>query len=137
MIETYEYTVRPGSTMLSVMSFIGLGALAYFVWQVSPGFVLLAGIPALAACVWQVWQLPRYGLRMTPSTWQLLGVEDDFVIPKSQICYLRVQKKDAGPEVGLILDDGTEIRLPTEVLPDLGALVREATARNVAVRGLA
>jgi hypothetical protein len=111
--------------------------LAYFVWQVSPGFVLLAGIPALAACVWQVWQLPRYGLRMTPSTWQLLGVEDDFVIPTSQISYLRVQKKDAGPEVGLILDDGTEIRLPTEVLPDLGALVREATARNVAVRGLA
>ncbi len=137
MIETYEYTVRPGSTILSVMSFVGLGALAYFVWQVSPGFVLLAGIPALAACVWQVWQLPRYGLRMTPSTWQLLGVEDDFVIPTSQISYLRVQKKDAGPEVGLILDDGTEIRLPTEVLPDLGALVREATARNVAVRGLA
>lgn len=137
MTEIYEYSVRPGSTMLSVVSFVGLGALAFFLWQASPAFVLLACIPALAACVWQVMHLPKYGLRMTPSTWQLLGIEDDFVIPTSQISYLRVQKRDTGPEVGLILEDGTEIRLPTEVLPDLSALVREATARNVPVRGLA
>jgi hypothetical protein len=137
MTDTFEYSVRPGSTALSALSFVGLGVLAFFLWQVAPGFVLLAAIPALAACVWQVMNMPKYGIRMTASTWQLLGIEDDFVIPTQQISYLRVQKKDGAPLVSLILEDGTEIRLPTEFLPDLTALVREATARNVAVRGLA
>lgn len=137
MTENFEYSVRPGSTALSVLSFIGLGVLAFFLWQVSPSFVLLAGIPALAACVWQVMNMPKYGIRMTASTWQLLGIEDDFVIPTRQISYLRVQKGSGAPKVSLMLEDGTEIRLPSEFLPDLPALVREATARNVAVRGLA
>ncbi|MBF9044800.1 hypothetical protein HKCCE4037_15765 [Rhodobacterales bacterium HKCCE4037] len=137
MTETFEYSVRPGSAWLSVLSFIGLGVLAYFLWQVAPGFVLLMAIPALAACVWQVLNLPKYGIRMTPSTWQLLGIEDDFIIPSNQISYLRIQKNEGEPIVGLMLDDGTEIRLPNDFLPDLKSLVREAAARNVAVRGMA
>ncbi|MEX3015655.1 hypothetical protein [Gymnodinialimonas hymeniacidonis] len=137
MTETFEHSVRPGSTALSVLSFVGLGVLAAFLWQVAPSFVLLMAIPALIACIWQVMSLPKYGIRITASTWQLLGIEDDFVVPTSQISYLRIQKRDGAPLVGLMLTDGTEIRLPTEFLPDLKQLAREATARNVKVQGLA
>ena len=134
MTDTFEYAVRPGSAALSVLSFIGLGVLTLFMWHMAPGFVLLLFIPALGACVWQVMTLPRYGIRMAPKTWHLLGIEDDFTIVVSEIAYLRVVEKRTGRKVAIVLVDGTEVRLPSECLPDVDKVISEAQARGVEVR---
>ena len=134
MTDTFEYATRPGSAGLTILSFVGLGALTAFLWQMTPGLVLLLMIPALAVCLWQVTRVPTYGIRMTRSSWHILGGADDLVIPTAQIAYLRILDRGAHRRIGLMLDDGTEIVLPLECLPDPLQLIREATNRGIPVR---
>lgn len=134
MTDTFEYATRPGSAGLSILSFVGLSALTVFLWQISPGYVLLLMVPALIACLWQVTRVPTYGIKMTRSSWRVLGGSDDLVIPTAQIAYLRVVDRGLNRRIGLMLDDGTEVVLPLECLPDPFDLIREATNRGIPVR---
>lgn len=134
MTDTFEYATRPGSAGLSILSFVGLSALTVFLWQIAPGFVLLLMVPALLMCLWQITRVPTYGIRMTRSTWSILGGTDDLKIPTAQIAYLRVVDRGAHRRIGLMLDDGTEVVLPLECLPDPYDLIREATNRGIPVR---
>ncbi|OAN71650.1 hypothetical protein A8B78_19970 [Jannaschia sp. EhC01] len=134
MTDTFEYATRPGSTGLSILSFAGLSALTVFLWQISPGYVLLLMVPALLMCLWQITRVPTYGIRMTGSTWNIMGGQDDLVIPTAQIAYLRVVERGANRRIGLMLEDGTEVVLPLECLPDPYDLIREATNRGIPVR---
>lgn len=136
MTDTFEYATQPGSAGLSILSFVGLGALTAFLWQITPGYVLLLMIPALVVCMWQVTRVPTYGIKMTRSSWSILGGEDDLVIPTAQIAYLRVVDRGTNRRIGLMLDDGTEIVLPLACLPDPLDLIREATNRGIPVREL-
>ncbi len=136
MSDTFEHSSRPGSASLSVLSFVGLGALAAILWQISPGFVLLLMIPALAVCLWQMARVPTYGIKMTKSSWYILGGYEDLIVPTAQISYLRMVERSGHRRIGLMLEDGTEIVLPTESLPDPMHLLREATARGIPVREL-
>lgn len=136
MTDTFEYATRPGSTGLSILSFAGLGALTVFLWQVAPGYVLLLMIPALIMCLWQVTRVPTYGIRMSSTTWCIMSGDDDMVIPTAKIAYLRVTDRGMNRSIGLMLEDGTEIRLPMECLPDPMEMIREATSRGIPVREL-
>lgn len=136
MTDTYEYAARPGSAGLSILSFVGLGAFTAFLWQVSPGTVMLLMIPALLVCLWQVMRMPVYGIKMTKSAWHVLGGGNDFVIPTDQIAYLRFSDLGSTRRIGLMLEDGTEVVLPVEGLPDPMDLIREATNRGIPVRDL-
>lgn len=134
MTDTFEYATRPGSAGLSILSFVGLSALTVFLWQISPGYVLLLMAPALIVCLWQITRVPTYGIKMTRSSWSILGGSDDLVIPTAQIAYLRVVDRGTNRRIGLMLDDGTEVVLPLECLPDPFDLIREATNRGIPVR---
>lgn len=134
MTDTFEYATRPGSAGLSILSFVGLSALTVFLWQISPGYVLLLMVPALVMCLWQITRVPTYGIKMTRSSWCILGGTDDLMIPTAQIAYLRVVDRGAHRRIGLMLDDGTEVVLPLECLPDPYDLIREATNRGIPVR---
>ncbi len=134
MSDTYTYAARPGSAGLSVLSFAGLCALTVFLWQVSPGSVLLLMIPALLVCLWQVVNLPTYGIKMTRSAWHVLGGHDDLVIPVSEIAYVKLANIGTSQRISLMLNDGSEVVLPAEGLPNPTDLIREATQRNIAVR---
>jgi hypothetical protein len=134
MADTFEHSSRAGSASLSVMSFVGLGALAAILWQISPGYVLLLMIPALAVCLWQMARVPTYGIRMTNSSWQILGGYDDLIVPTAEIAYLKVVERENHRRIGLMLEDGTEIVLPVECLPEPLNLIREATQRGIPVR---
>lgn len=136
MSDTYEYAARPGSAGLSILSLVGLGALTVFLWQISPGTVLLMMIPALVACLWQLTRMPVYGIKMTKYAWHVLGGGNDYVIPTAQISYLRFSDVGTTRRFGLMLTDGTEIVLPVEGLPDPMDLIREATNRGIPVRDL-
>lgn len=136
MTDTFEYATRPGSAGLSILSIVGLGALTAFLWQVSPGFVLLLMVPALVVCLWQITRVPTYGIKMTRTSWRIMGGSDDLVIPTAQIAYLRVVDRGTYRRIGLMLDDGTEIVLPLECLPDPFDMIREATNRGIPVRQL-
>lgn len=136
MTDTFEYATRPGSAGLSILSIVGLGALTTFLWQVSPGFVLLLMVPALVVCLWQITRVPTYGIKMTRTSWRIMGGSDDLVIPTAQIAYLRVVDRGTYRRIGLMLDDGTEIVLPLECLPDPFDMIREATNRGIPVRQL-
>lgn len=136
MSDTFEHSSRPGSASLTVVSFVGLGALAAILWQISPGFVLLLMIPALAVCLWQMARVPTYGIKMTKTSWHILGGYEDLIVPTNQIAYLRVVERDGQRRIRLMLEDGTEIQLPTESLPDSFNVIREATARGIPVREL-
>lgn len=136
MTDTFQYETRPGSASLSIISFVGLCALTVFLWQISPGYVLLLMGPSLLLCLWQVTRVPSYGIKMTRSSWSILGEGEDLVIPTAQIAYLRVVDRGANRRIGLMLDDGKEIVLPLECLPDPLDLIREATNRGIPVREL-
>ncbi|QXT38709.1 hypothetical protein [Gymnodinialimonas ceratoperidinii] len=134
MTDTFEYATRPGSAGLSILSFAGLSALSVFLWQITPGLVLLLMVPAFLVCLWQLMNVPTYGIRMTRSAWSVMGGAEDIVIPTAQIAYLKVIMRSENPRIGLMLDDGTEIVLPVECLPDPYDLIREATNRGIPVR---
>jgi hypothetical protein len=134
MTDTFEYATRSGSAGLSILSLAGLSALSVFLWQIAPGLVLLLMVPALLACLWQLMHVPTYGIRMTRSTWRVMGGVEDIVIPTAQIAYLKVIMRSENRRIGLMLDDGTEIVLPVECLPDPYDLIREATNRGIPVR---
>lgn len=134
MTDTFEHATRPGSAGLSVLSFVGLSALTVFLWQFSPGFVLLLMVPALLICLWQVTRVPTYGIKMMPDTWRVLDGANDIVIPTAEITYLRVVDHGNNRRIGLMLNDGTELVLPVECLPDPYDLIREATNRGIPVR---
>lgn len=134
MTDTFEHATRPGSAGLSILSLVGLSALTVFLWQISPGYVLLLMVPAMIVCLWQVTRVPTYGITMTRSSWRILGGSEDLVIPTAQIAYLRVVDRGMNRRIGLMLDDGTEVVLPLECLPDPFDLIREATNRGIPVR---
>ncbi len=134
MAHTFEHSSRPGSASLSVVTFVGLAALAAILWQIAPGYVLLLMIPALAACLWQMTRVPTYGIKITPTSWHILGGYDDLVIPTGQIAYLSILERGADRHIGLMLRDGTEIVLPVESLPDPSHLIRAATTHGIPVR---
>lgn len=133
MSDTFEYVARPGSSALSVLSFVGLGALATFLWQIAPGYVLLLLIPALAICLWQVMNVPTYGMKITQEAWHLIGGDDDIAIPVDRIASLRTVDHDGEQRIRLMMDDGSELQLPAECLPEPGALIRAAEARGIDV----
>lgn len=134
MTDTFEYATRSGSAALSILCFAGLSALSFFLWQIAPGFVLLLMVPALLVCLWQITRVPTYGITMTRTEWRILVGSDDLVIPTAQIAYLRVVDRGALRRIGLMLDDGSEVVLPLECLPDPYDLIREATNRGIPVR---
>lgn len=134
MSDTYQYAARPGSAGLSVLSFVGLGALTAFLWQISPASVLLLMIPALIICLWQVVNLPSYGIKMTKSAWHVMSGRDSLVIPTKDIAFLQITDFGSTKSAGLMLRDGTKVVLPLEGLPDPLDLIREATNRGIAVR---
>ncbi len=136
MTDTYEYAARPGSASLTILSFLGLGALSAFLWQVSPGNVVLLMIPALLVCLWQLARMPVYGIKMTRTNWHVLGGHNDVVIPADQIAYLRFSDVGSTRRIGLMLEDGTEVILPVEGQPNPMDLIREATNRGIPVRDL-
>lgn len=133
MSDTFEFSTRPGNAALSVVTLTGLGALAALLWLVAPGYALLLMIPALALCLWQLMRVPTYGIKMTRSSWHILGGYEDLIIPTAQISYLRVVDRGAVQRVGVMLEDGTEIQLPLDCLPDPLDMVREATTRGIPV----
>ncbi|WP_224814558.1 hypothetical protein [Hasllibacter sp. MH4015] len=134
MTDTFEYTVRPGSATLSVVAFTGLGALTAFLWQTSAGFALLFMIPTLAVCLWQLARVPTYGIRITPGHWHILGGHEEMAIPTGQISYLKIVDRNGVLRAGLMLVDGTEVVLSSDVVPGPLELIREATARGIPVR---
>ncbi|WP_341861181.1 hypothetical protein [Gymnodinialimonas sp. 57CJ19] len=134
MTDTFEYASRPGSASLSILSFTGLSALTVFLWQIAPGFVLLLMVPALLVCLFQVTRVPTYGIKMTRSSWRIHGGNEDIVIPTAQISHLSVINRGADRRMGLMLEDGTEIVLPLQCLPDPYDMIREATNRGIPVR---
>lgn len=134
MTDTFQYASRPGSAGLSILGFVGLSALTVFLWQISPGYVLLLMVPALLISLWQFTRVPTYGIKMTPDTWTVHAGADDIVIPTEQIAFLRVVDRGNTPRIGVMLDDGTELVLPTDCLPDPYDLIREATNRGIPVR---
>jgi hypothetical protein len=136
MSDTYQYAARPGSAGLSILSFVGLSALTVFLWQISPGSVLLLMIPALLVCLWQIAQMPTYGIKMTKTAWHVMGGHEDLVIPLSHIAYVRLTDAGLTRQVGIMLSDGTEVILPSEGLPDPLDMIREATERGIPVRDL-
>lgn len=134
MTDTFEHATRPGSAGLSILSFVGLSALTVFLWQISPGFVLLLMVPALLICLWQITRVPTYGIKMSDTTWSILDGANDIDIPTDRITYLRVVESGTNRRIGLMLEDGTELVLPLECLPDPYDLIREATNRGIPVR---
>lgn len=134
MTDTFEYSVRPGSTTLSVVAFIGLGSLTALLWQIVPAFFLLFLIPAMIASVWQITKVPTYGIRITPDTWHVMGGYEDLEIPTGQISYLKVVDRADQRRAALMLVDGSEIILAADSLPSPIDLIREATARGIPVR---
>lgn len=134
MTDTYEFATRPGNTGLSLIAFTGLGALAALLWQLAPSYVILLMIPALAVCLWQMARVPTYGIKMTDTSWHILAGRDDLVIPISQIAYVRMTERGDERRIGVMLDDGTEIQLPVESLPNPMQIIREATQRGIPVR---
>lgn len=134
MSDTFTYAVRPGSSTLSVVAFVGLGALTALLWQAVPAFLLLFMIPALAACLWQVTKVPTYGIRITPDAWFVMGGYEDLEIPTGQISYLKVIDRNDQRRATLMLVDGSEIILSSDSLPAPLDLIREATQRGIPVR---
>lgn len=134
MTQTFEYAVRPGSTGLTILSFLGLGALSALLWQAVPAFLLFFLIPALAVCVWQMTKVPTYGIRITAESWHVLGGYEDLDIPSGQIAYLKVIDRTGQRRCSLMLTDGSEIVLSADSLPAPADLIREAGARGIPVR---
>ncbi len=130
---SFEYIARPGSSTLSVVSFVGLGALATFLWQLAPGLVLLILVPALAICAWQVMNVPSYGIKITDETLHLIGGDDDIAIPVNQIVSLRTVARGEEKRIRVMMDDGSELQLPVECVPDADVLLSAAQERGIAV----
>ncbi|GEM_PF-1345949 len=135
MTETFEYKTRPGSLTLSMIAFAGLTLLAAQLWASLPGVVILLLIPALLTCLWQIVVTPIYGLSVSRHGWQIINGRQDLSIPACDIAYLRMAEAIT-PEVGatLVMNDGSEVALPTHVLPHPMDLIREATNRGIPVR---
>ena len=134
MTDTFEFSTRPGSAALSAVTIVGLGALAALLYSIIPGYVLAFMVPALAICLWQITRVPTYGIRMTRASWFILGGYEDLEIPTSQIAYLRLVGRGAVTRMGVMLDDGTEVQLPIDCLPDPLEMIREAPNRGIPVR---
>ncbi|MEJ6395144.1 hypothetical protein V8J82_17915 [Gymnodinialimonas sp. 2305UL16-5] len=134
MADTYEYATRPGKPGLSVIAFTGLGALAALLWQLVPGYVILLLIPALAICLWQLTRVPTYGIKMSDQSWHILGGYDDLEVPISRISHLQIRERGTLQRISVMIDDGTEIQLPIDNLPDHAGLKREAEQRGIPVR---
>lgn len=134
MTDTFEYATRPGKTGLSVIAITGLGALAALLWPLVPGYVVLLVIPALAMCLWQMTRVPTYGVKVSETSWKILGGYDDLDVPTSRISHLQVRERADLRRISLMIDDGTEIQLPVDSLPEHTNLMREAAERGIPVR---
>ena len=134
MTNTFEHTVQPGRYGLSIMTFIGLGCFAALLWQVAPGYVVILMVPALAICLWQMISVPTYGIRMNKDEVAILGGYEDLSIPTSEINHLLVREHGNDRRVSFILNDGTEVQLPAEFLPEVRRVAHEASECGIAVR---
>lgn len=134
MDNTYHYQARMGSLTLSLIALAGLILLTAQLWQIMPGFVMIAFLPALLVCIVQLIFTPVYGLAMTRDEWRIEAGKDAKCLPSHDIAYLRLDSQRPRPEAAIVLSDGSEIAVPEIALPDPLILIREATARGIPVR---
>jgi len=134
MTDTFEYKTRPGNLTLTFVAFGGLTLLAAQLWHILPGVVILLLVPALLTCLWQIIVTPVYGLSLSRHGWQVINGRQDLSIPACDIAYLRLTAFAPDANATLVLTDGSEVALPTHVLPNPLDLIREATNRGIPVR---
>lgn len=131
----FEYRSRSGSLSLSVFALAGLTLLAAVIWTVAPVFALILGVPAIAACFYQLVASPVYGVRLSRESWQVFSETADQTIPLTDIAHVRFSDRPGAPRCTLALNDGTNLALPDEALPkDLMGLIRETSAKGLRIR---
>lgn len=134
MDKTFHYQARQGSLSLSLFALAGLILLAAQLWEIMPGFVMIAFIPALLVSIAQLILTPVYGVAMSPEEWRIEAGKDAKSLPVDDIAYLRLTERRTAPDAAIVLSDGSEIPVPYIALPEPLILIREATSRGIPVR---
>lgn len=135
MDQTFQYQARTGSLTLSLFALAGLILLAAQLWEIMPGFVMIAFIPALLVSIAQLILTPVYGMVLTRDEWRIEAGKDAKRLPVHEIAYLKLDGLGRGTgAAAIVLADGSEITVPEIALPEPLVLIREATSRGVPVR---
>jgi hypothetical protein len=134
MENRYQSLFRPGNLALSMVAFAGLTLLAAFLWKIAAGYVLLLLIPALAISFYQMVLSPVYGLRTDAKTLTVLADTGRTTVAFSDIAHVRIDETAEKPGATLVLTNGAEVGIPSDMGSDQFDLIRIATDRGIPVR---